>query len=146
MEKGVCYMQQIFEVKDTAAHNQKASQCCTCWKGDTVCCSLCRGAVLGVILTAVVQLISRAACVCLLGTRVQVFSKSMTGMMCDWISCLPWTQRGCSSMASSVFISLGSLWFTEMRKAASEVWNDLYDGPFHLSSYVVSGALLERSR
>lgn len=36
-------MQQIFEVKDTAAHNQKASQCCTCWKGDTVCCSLCRG-------------------------------------------------------------------------------------------------------
>lgn len=35
-------MQQISKVKGTAAHNQKASQSCSCWKGDTVCYSLCK--------------------------------------------------------------------------------------------------------
>lgn len=43
---------------------------------------------------------------------------------------LPQPWGGCSSTACSVFISLGSLWFTEILLAAFEVWNYLYDGLF----------------
>lgn len=59
---------------------------CSCWKRDTLCCSLFREVVLGVMLMTVVLLISIAACLQLLGRRVQVFCKSRTGLMCDWIS------------------------------------------------------------
>lgn len=57
---------------------------CSCWKWDTD--SLFREGFLGLVLMAVVLLISIAACLQLLGGRVQVFCKSRTGMMCYWVS------------------------------------------------------------
>lgn len=58
---------------------------------------------------------------------------------------LPQPRGGCSSTACLVFISLGSLWFTEILKAAFEVWNYLYDGPFCLSICPVCRASLKCS-
>lgn len=82
------------------------------------------------MLMAAVLLISIAAGLQLLGRRVQVFCKSRTGMMCDWISFFlshgedvlpPHTQF------SSVWEAFDLL---EILLAAFEVWNYLYDGLF----------------
>lgn len=103
---------------------------CRCWKSEHYML-FSREIVLGVMLMAVVLLISLAACLQLLSWKKSAGVLQEQDRHDVWLNqLLPQPWGGCSSTAHSVFISLGSLWFTEVLLAAFEVWNYLYDGPF----------------
>lgn len=81
MENLRCYMQQVSKVNVLLLIIRRLLSPVAAGK-ETLCVVLCIE-IIGIILMAVVLLISLAAYMHVLGTRVQVFCKSITGVMCD---------------------------------------------------------------